>query len=82
MTLSKPEPVCQGVQISLRGPAATSAPPCRPSCLPQCPARVWLNYSARARAAELGEEWNVKACAELVAALGELDVVSDARLVY
>ena len=45
---------------------------------------VWLNYSnARARARlKLGEEWNVKACEELVAALGELEMVSDARLVY
>ena len=31
---------------------------------------------------ELGEEWNVNVCEELVAALGELDMVSDARLVY
>jgi hypothetical protein len=46
--------------------------------------QVWLNYSnprARVRM-ELGEEWNVKPCEELVAALGELEMVSDARLVY
>jgi DNA polymerase-3 subunit alpha len=76
----------RGVQIALRGPGddlcaalqATFAPYRNGS------ARVWLDYSnARARARlELGEEWNVKACEELVAALGELDMVSDARLVY
>ncbi|MEE4217984.1 MAG: DNA polymerase III subunit alpha [Xanthomonadales bacterium] len=46
--------------------------------------RVWLDYSnTRARAhLELGAEWGVRACEELVAALGELDIVSEARLVY
>ena len=40
-------------------------------------------YRGRARARlELGEEWNIKACEELVAALSELEMVSDARLVY
>jgi len=31
---------------------------------------------------ELKDEWGVKACEELVAALGELDIVTDVRLVY
>jgi len=45
---------------------------------------VWLNYSnTRAMARlQLGDEWNVKVCEELVAALGDLDMVSDARLIY
>jgi DNA polymerase-3 subunit alpha len=45
---------------------------------------VWLDYSndqARARL-ELGPEWQVNACEELVAALSELEGVRDARLVY
>lgn len=47
-------------------------------------ARVWIDYNnGRAKARmELGEEWNVKACDELVAALSELDAVTSAGLVY
>ena len=41
----------------------------------------YANNRARARL-ELGEEWNVHACEELIAALSDLDAVSDARLVY
>jgi len=47
-------------------------------------ASVIIDYSnnrARARL-ELGEEWNLKPCEELVAALSELDSVTDARLIY
>ena len=46
--------------------------------------QIWLEYSnTRARARlELGAEWGVKACEELVAALGELDIVNEAHLVY
>ena len=45
---------------------------------------VWLDYrNDRARARlELGPEWSVNACDELVAALGEMDIVSEARLIY
>jgi hypothetical protein len=45
---------------------------------------VYIDYrSARARARlELGADWTVKPCEELVAALGELDAVSEARLIY
>jgi DNA polymerase-3 subunit alpha len=76
----------KGVQIALRGPGegicaallATFEPYRNGS------ARVSVDYSnARARARlDLAEEWNVKPCEELVAALGELEAVSDARLVY
>jgi DNA polymerase-3 subunit alpha len=76
----------KGVQISLRGPADNACAELQSTFVPyqEGSGKVWLNYSnARARARlELGEEWNVKACEELVAALSELDMVSDARLVY
>jgi DNA polymerase-3 subunit alpha len=41
----------------------------------------YANNRARARL-ELGEDWNVKPCEELVAALAELDAVTDASLIY
>ena len=76
----------RGVQISLRGPSEEICSALQSTFVPyqDGSAVVWLNYSnARARARlELGKEWNVKACEELVAALGELEMVSDARLVY
>ncbi len=76
----------KGVRISIRGPEEDICADLQSTFAPyqDGSARVWLNYSnARARARlELGEEWNVKACEELVAALGELDSVTDARLVY
>jgi DNA polymerase-3 subunit alpha len=76
----------RGVQIALRGPGESICAALQSTFMPyrRGSGRVWLDYSnqrARARL-ELGEEWNVKACEELVAALGELDMVSDARLVY
>jgi len=76
----------RGVQVSLRGPCDELCPALQSTFVPyrDGTARVWLDYSnARARARlELGDEWSVKPCEELVAALGELDMVSDARLVY
>jgi DNA polymerase-3 subunit alpha len=76
----------KGVQISLRGPAENVCATLQSTFVPyqNGSGRVWLDYSnARARARlELGEDWHVKACEELVAALGELEMVSDARLVY
>ncbi|MBT8048607.1 MAG: DNA polymerase III subunit alpha [Xanthomonadales bacterium] len=76
----------KGIQISLRGPGEAICASLQSTFVPyqDGSAQVWLNYSnARARAQLLlGEEWNVKACEELVAALGELEMVSDARLVY
>jgi DNA polymerase-3 subunit alpha len=76
----------RGVQVSLRGPRDSICSALQHTFEPyrNGSGRVWLDYSnARARARfELGGEWNVKACEELVAALGELEMVSDARLVY
>ena len=76
----------RGIQISLRGPGDDICAALQATFVPyrSGSGSVWLNYSnARARARlELGEEWNIKACEELVAALGELEMVSDARLVY
>jgi DNA polymerase-3 subunit alpha len=76
----------RGVQVSLRGPGDDICSALQATFVPyrNGSARVWLDYSnARARARlELGEEWSVKACEELVAALGELEMVSDARLIY
>ena len=76
----------RGVQVSLRGPRENICSALQHTFEPyrDGSGRVWLDYSnARARARlELGEEWNVQACEELVAALGELDMVNDARLVY
>jgi len=75
-----------GIQISLRGPAEHICSSLQSTFIPYLDgsAQVWLNYSnARARVRmELGEEWKVKVCEELVAALGELEVVNEARLVY
>jgi DNA polymerase-3 subunit alpha len=87
MTLSDAKSrFAKGIQISLRGPGEDICQALQSTFVPyqDGSGRVWLHYSnTRARARlELGEEWNVKACEELVAALGELDMVSDARLVY
>jgi DNA polymerase-3 subunit alpha len=87
MTLSAAKSrFAKGVQISLRGPGEEICSSLLSTFVPyqDGSGQVWLNYSnGRARARlELGEEWNVKACEELVAALGELEMVSDARLVY
>ncbi|NNJ66118.1 MAG: DNA polymerase III subunit alpha [Xanthomonadales bacterium] len=87
MTLSDAKArFAKGVQISLRGPGEDICSELQSTFVPyqNGNGKVWLNYSnARARARlELGEEWNVKACEELVAALGDLEAVSDARLVY
>ena len=76
----------RGVQVALRGPHDDICKALRNTFEPyrDGSGRVWLDYSnARARARfELGDEWNIKPCEELVAALGELSMVSDARLVY
>jgi DNA polymerase-3 subunit alpha len=76
----------KGVQISLRGPGEHICQSLQSAFEPyrNGSGQVWLNYSnGRARARlELGPEWGVKACEELVAALGELEPVSDARLIY
>jgi len=87
MTLSDAKSrFARGIQISLRGPDEDICAALQSTFLPYQNGsdRVWLDYSnARARARlELSEEFGVKACAELVAALGDLESVSDARLIY
>jgi DNA polymerase-3 subunit alpha len=87
MTLSEARSrFAKGLQISLKGPSPALCESLKATFAPyqNGSSRVWLDYSnARARARlELGEEWTVKACEELVAALGELEMVSEARLVY
>jgi len=87
MTLSEAKSrFARGIQVSLRGPNEEIYPALKSTFIPYRSGSdlVWLDYSnARARVRlELTEECGVKACEELVAALGELDVVTDARLVY
>jgi len=76
----------RGVHISLRGPADDIFTrleyvfaPYRDGSDP-----VWLDYrNERASAKlELGPDWCVNACDELIAALSEMDIVSEARLIY
>ena len=76
----------KGIQISLRGPNEDICAALQSTFAPyrEGSGQVWLDYSnrrARARL-ELGSDWNVKACEELIAALAELDMVSDARLIF
>jgi DNA polymerase-3 subunit alpha len=87
MTLSAAKSrFARGIQISLREPDKDFCTVLQSTFMPyrNGSGQVWLDYSnARARARlELGEEWGVKVCEELVAALGELEPVSDARLIY
>jgi DNA polymerase-3 subunit alpha len=87
MTLSEAKSrFARGIQVSLRGPDEDICAALQSTFLPyqNGSGLVWLEYSnARARARlELSEEFGVKACAELVAALGDLETVSDARLIY
>jgi len=74
-----------GIHISIRGSGDICAA-LRSAFLPYRNGRAsviidYANNRARARL-ELGEDWNVKPCEELVAALAELDAVTDARLIY
>jgi len=87
MTLSAAKSrFARGIQISLREPEEDFCTVLQSTFMPyrNGSGQVWLDYTnARARARlELGEEWGVKVCEELVAALGELEPVSDARLIY
>jgi DNA polymerase-3 subunit alpha len=75
-----------GLQISLRGPDEQLCPKLQSTFAPyqNGSTTVWLDYSnkrARVRL-KLGEEWTVNACEELVAALGELEMVNEARMIY
>jgi DNA polymerase-3 subunit alpha len=81
---AKAECAC-GVQISMRG-GGDICSALRSTFMPYRNGRatVTIDYSnnrARARL-ELGDEWSVKPCEELVAALSELEAISDARLLY
>ena len=76
----------RGVHISMSGPADDIFTrleyvfaPYRDGSDP-----VWLDYrNERATAQlELGPDWCVNACDELIAALSEMDIVSEARLIY
>ena len=87
MTLSDAKSrFARGVRLSLKGPDEEICSRLKFVFAPYRNGsdRVWLDYSnARARASlELGAEWGVNACEELVAALGELENVSEAKLVY
>ncbi len=87
MTLSEAKSrFSKGVIISIRGPNEEISAMLQSTFAPylQGSGEVFLDYSnprARARL-ELGEEWAVKPCEELVAALGQLPAVTDARLIY
>ena len=87
MTLSEAKSrFARGVRIALQGPAEDICTRLEYAFAPyrDGDAPVWLDYhNARARARiELGAEWNLKPCEELIAALDELDIVSSARLIY
>ncbi|MBT8061387.1 MAG: DNA polymerase III subunit alpha [Xanthomonadales bacterium] len=76
----------RGLKIAVQGPVETLSPVLQSTFAPYLDgnARVMVEYrNARARASlELGNEWTVKPCEELVAALGELESVRGARLIY
>ena len=87
MTLSEAKSrFARGVQVSLRGPDENICSALQSTFVPYRNGAdlVWLDYSnSRARARlELTEDMGIKACEEVVAALGELDAVTDARLIY
>jgi DNA polymerase-3 subunit alpha len=76
----------RGVRISVQGPSEALCPSLESTFAPyqDGTARVFLDYrNPRARASfELGDEWTVKPCEELMAALNELEMVAGARLIY
>ncbi len=76
----------RGVRITVQGPSERLCDQLESTFAPyrRGAARVVVDYrNARARARlELGDEWSIKACEELVAALSELEDVKDARLLY
>ena len=76
----------RAVRIAVRGPQDDLYPDLESTFAPYRDgnASVFVDYrNERARASlELGSEWTVKPCEELVAALGELESISSARLIY
>lgn len=75
-----------GISIALRGPDPSLCEALIDTFAPYRGGnhRVFVDYSnGRARARlELGEEYRIRACDELVAALSELEQVQGARLLY
>lgn len=76
----------RGVQISLRNCDGDVCATLQAAFMPYRNGRspVFIDYAnnrARARL-ELGDDWSVNACEELVAALSAISAVSDARLIY
>jgi len=87
MTLAEAKSTfAKGVSISVRGPQPNLVYLLETTFAPyrKGQASVWLNYqNGRARAQlELADEFKVKACEELIAALNEIEPVREARLVY
>lgn len=76
----------RGVRIAVHGPRDELCPALESTFAPyrDGKAKVWIDYrNQRARVSlELGPDATVKPCEELVAALNDLDSVSDAQLVY
>lgn len=76
----------RGVRISVQGPSEALADQLEATFAPYRGGVgvVWLDYrNQRARVSlELSADWVIKPCEELVAALGELDAVAEARLLY
>jgi DNA polymerase-3 subunit alpha len=76
----------RGLSIAVHGPDPDLCDVLESTFAPyrQGSAPVYIDYrNARARARlELGPDWTVTPCEELVAALSELDAVSKARLLY
>jgi DNA polymerase-3 subunit alpha len=76
----------RGVRIAVHGPRDGLLPALESAFAPYRDGRgtVYLDYrNDRARARlELGTDWMVQPCEELVAALNDLEAVTEARLVY
>ena len=76
----------KGLKIAVKGPVESLCPVLKSTFAPYLDgkAKVMIEYrNTRARASlELGQDWQVKPCEELVAALNELKPVRGARLIY
>ncbi len=76
----------RAVRIAIQGPQEDLCPALESTFAPYQDgnAPVYVEYrNQRARVSlQLGDDWTVKPCEELVAALNELELVSGARLIY
>jgi len=76
----------RGIRVAVQGPREGLCPVLESTFAPYLDgnAPVFVEYrNQRARATlELGRDWTVNPCEELVAALGELESVTGARLIY